>query len=191
MRAMEEKILTEGVVLPGDVLKVGSFLNQQMDVPFLTEVGREVASLFGGAGVTKVLTIEASGIAFAFAVAQALGVNMAVIKKNSTSNVSGSVYTAHIYSYTHGKEYTAVLSRDYMNAGEKVLLVDDFLACGNAFRGMLEMVRDAGAECVGAVAAVEKGYQGGGDALRSEGIRVESMAIVDSMHDGCITFRQQ
>ena len=189
MERMEQKILSEGKVLPGGILKVGSFLNQQIDTAFLREIGQEVAALFGGCGVTKVLTIESSGIAIAAAAGMAMGVPMVFAKKHKSSNVDGAVYTAVVHSYTHGTDYTIVVSSDYLGEKDRVLLVDDFLANGKALIGLTELVRQAGGTVVGAAIAIEKGFQGGGDALRAEGVRVESLAIVDSMTDDAITFR--
>lgn len=189
MKLMEEKILREGKVLPGGILKVGSFLNQQIDTVFLAQMGREIARLYAGQGVTKVLTIEASGIAIAAAAGMALGVPMVFAKKHKTSNVDGSVYTASVHSFTHNTDYTIVVSSDYLLPGDKVLLVDDFLANGKALNGLMELCAQAGAEVVGVSAAIEKGFQGGGDSLRAKGVRVESLAIIDTMDDTSITFR--
>ena len=160
MERMEQKILSEGKVLPGGILKVGSFLNQQIDTVFLGEIGREVAALFGGCGVTKILTIESSGIAIAAAAGMAMGVP------------------------------TVVVSSDYLLPGDKVLLVDDFLANGKALLGLMELARQAGAQVVGAACAIEKGFQGGGDRLRTQGVRVESLAIIEEMSDDGIRFRR-
>ena len=189
MKAMERKILEEGKVLPGGILKVGSFLNQQIDTSFLGEMAKEFARLYADAGVNKVLTIESSGIAIAAAVALEMGVPMVFAKKHKSSNVDGKVYTAVVHSYTHGTDYTIVVSSDYLGENDRVLLVDDFLANGKALVGLTELVRQAGGTVVGAAIAIEKGFQGGGDALRAEGVRVESLAIVDSMTDDAITFR--
>lgn len=189
MKLMEEKILREGKVLPGGILKVGSFLNQQIDTHFLAQMGQEIARLYAGQGVTKVLTIEASGIAIAAAAGMALGVPMVFAKKHKTSNVDGSVYSASVHSFTHNTDYTIVVSSDYLLPGDKVLLVDDFLANGKALNGLMELCDQAGAEVVGVSAAIEKGFQGGGDSLRAKGIRVESLAIIDAMDDTSITFR--
>lgn len=189
MKKMEEKILTEGKVLPGGILKVGSFLNQQIDTVFLKEMAQEFAKMFADCGVTKVLTIESSGIAIAAAVGMEMGVPVVFAKKHKSSNVDGDVYTAVVHSYTHNTDYTIVVSSDYLRAGERVLLVDDFLANGKALIGLTELVNLAGAQLVGAAIAVEKGFQGGGDSLRAQGIRVESLAILDSMSDDSITFR--
>ncbi len=189
MKALEEKIVKEGAVLPGHILKVGSFLNQRIDVNFMMEMGREVAELYRGEKITKVLTIEASGIAFAFAVAAQLGVPMAFAKKHSSANVGNDIYSAVVHSYTHNKDYTIVISKEYLSSDDKILIADDFLACGNALNGLMAMAKAAGAEVVGCAIAVEKGFQGGGDKLRAEGVRVESLAIVDSMTDSELTFR--
>ena len=188
MKALEDKILKEGKVLPGHVLKVGSFLNQQLDVKFLAEMGAEIARLFRDAGVTKVMTIEASGIALATLAALSLGVPCVIVKKHASANQSRDVWSAEIASYTHGNVYTAAVAKEYLGEGERVLIVDDFLACGNAIRGMKQMIDAAGATLVGCAIAVEKKFQGGGDALREEGIRVESLAMVDTMTDDALTF---
>ena len=186
MKALEEKILKEGQVLSGNVLKVGSFLNQRIDTLFMLEMGKEVASLFSDQTITKVLTVEASGIAFAFAVATAIGVPMVFAKKHASANVSGALYRASVYSYTHQRSYDIVVSREYIDGSDKLLLVDDFLANGNALKGMIAIADEAGAEVVGCCAAIEKGYQGGGDDLRAKGYRVESLAIVESMENGLV-----
>ena len=190
MKAMEKKILEEGKVLPGGILKVGSFLNQQIDTSFLGEMAKEFARLYADAGVNKVLTIESSGIAIAAAVALEMDVPMLFAKKHKSSNVDGAVYTAEVYSYTHNTSYTIVVSSDYLKSTDTVLLVDDFLANGKALIGLTDLVRQAGATTVGAAIAIEKGFQGGGDALRAQGVRVESLAIVESMTDDSITFRR-
>ena len=190
MRLMQDKILREGQVLPGGILKVGSFLNQQIDTAFLRSMGQEIARLYGESGVTKVLTIEASGIAIAAAAAMELGVPMLFAKKHKTSNVDGSVYSTVVHSFTHGMDYTVVVSRDYLLPSDTVLLVDDFLANGAALRGLVDLVRQAGATVAGAAIAIEKAFQGGGDALRAAGVRVESLAVIERMDDTGIIFRK-
>lgn len=190
MELMEQKIREEGKVLPGGILKVGSFLNQQIDTGFLAQVGAEIARLFQGAGVSKVLTIESSGIAIGAAAGMALGVPLVFAKKHKTSNVDGNTYSTLVHSYTHNTDYTVVVSSDYLLPSDRVLLVDDFLANGKALVGLIDLVSQAGAELVGAACAIEKGFQGGGDALREKGIRVESLAIIDEMSDTGITFRE-
>lgn len=191
IRALEQRILAEGQILPGEVLKVGSFLNQQIDTKLIKEMGEEIAGLFSCNNVTKVLTIESSGIAIAFAAGVALGVPVVFAKKHSTSNLSGDVLSSKVFSYTHQQTYDVVVSADYITDKDTVLIVDDFLAKGNALNGLIEIVGKAGAELAGCAIAIEKGFQGGGDSLRAKGIRVESLAIIDSMTDDSLVFRKQ
>lgn len=188
MQRMEEMILNEGKVLPGGILKVGSFLNQQIDAGLLKEVGEEIASMYEGEGVTKILTIESSGIAIAAAAGIAMGVPVLFAKKHKTSNVDGEVYRARVHSFTHGNDYDAVVSRDFLSSEDRVLLVDDFLASGNALNGLLELSAAAGAEVLGAVVAIEKRFQGGGDELRAKGLRVDALALIESMGDDGVVF---
>ncbi len=190
MKALEERILKDGQVLPGHVLKVGGFLNHQIDAPFMMDMGREVARLFEGEKPTKILTVEASGIAFGLAVAAAMGLPLVFGKKNKTSNVNADVYSAAVHSYTHNVDNLVIVSKEYLKEGDRVLIVDDFLANGCALRGLMEIVAQAGAVTVGCATAIEKGFQGGGDALRAEGVRVESLAIVEEMSDTTLTFRR-
>ncbi len=191
IKALEEKILKEGQVLPGNILKVGGFLNQQIDVKFLQEMGKEIARLYDGCGVTKILTIESSGIAIAVGAALFMDVPVVFAKKNKSKNVSGDVYTAQVESFTHGTTYDIVVSREYISPDDKVLIVDDFLANGKALLGLKSLIEDAGATIVGAAIAIEKGFQQGGENLRASGMRVESLAIVDSMSDTDVVFRAQ
>lgn len=190
MRELEERILRDGKVLPGNVLKVGSFLNQQLDVPFMMRMGREIAEMYRDEKVTKILTVEASGIALAVAAAAAMEVPVVFAKKNRSSNVSGNVYTAPVHSYTHNKDFTIVVSADYIKKTDKLLIVDDFLANGEALRGLLSIAGQAGAPVAGCAVAIEKGFQGGGDALRADGIRVDALATVAQMSDSGLTFRK-
>ena len=189
IRALEQRILTEGRVLPGEVLKVGSFLNQQIDTKLLKEMGDEVARLFSQSNVTKVLTIESSGIALAYAAAVSLGVPMVFAKKHKSSNLAGSILTSKVFSYTHQQTYDIMVSADYINSGDNILIIDDFLAMGNALNGLIDIVGQAGASLAGCAIAIEKGFQGGGDALRAKGIRVESLAIIEKMTDDSLEFR--
>lgn len=191
MELLKEKILNEGEIYEGNVLKVDCFLNHQIDVPFLREIGKEFYRLFKDEGVNKILTIEASGIAIASMVAQEFGCPLLFAKKTKTKNIAGDVYTTAVESYTHGTTYTIMVSKRFLNKGDKVLIVDDFLAIGNALNGLIKLVKDSGAELAGCGAVIEKGYQGGGDKLREQGIRVESLAIVESMNHetGDIIFR--
>ena len=176
MKALEDKILKEGTVLPGNILKVGSFLNHQLDGDFLMEMGREIARLF-------------AEIAVAVAASAAMHVPAVFAKKHRTGNVSGETYKTVVHSYTHGVDYDVVVARDYLSSADRVLIVDDFLANGKALEGLLDIISQAGAEAVGAAIAIEKGFQHGGDKLRASGLRVESLAIVETMENGQIHFR--
>ncbi len=189
MKALEEKILKEGTVLPGHILKVGSFLNQQLDVDFLAQMGEEVKSLYADTQVNKILTIESSGIAIAVAVGMVMHIPVVFAKKNKSANVSGDVYVSRVHSYTHNKDYDVTVSAEYLGKDDKVLIIDDFLANGKALEGLIDIINQAGAELVGCTCAIEKGFQGGGDRLRAQGIRVESLAIVDQMSDNSLEFR--
>ncbi len=191
MLALEEKIIKEGTVLPGNILKVGSFLNHQLDPDFIMEMGKEIARLFGNDGVTKILTIETSGIPIAFAAGAAMHVPVVFAKKHKSGNISGEVYTSVVHSYTHNTDYTVVVEGAYLSSEDKILVVDDFLANGKALLGLFDIVGQAGAALVGATCAIEKGFQKGGDSLREKGIKVDSLAIVDGMEDGKIIFRKQ
>ena len=186
---LEQRILEEGQILPGEVLKVGSFLNQQIDTKLLKAMGEEIARLFEGNNVTKVLTIESSGIAIAFAAGLEMGLPVVFAKKHSSLNVSGNILTSKVFSYTHQQTYDVVVSGDYITKDDTVLIVDDFLAKGNALAGLIDIVEQAGAKLAGCAIAIEKGFQGGGDALRAKGIRVESLAIIDKMTDDSLEFR--
>ena len=191
IRALEQRILTEGQVLPGEVLKVGSFLNQQIDTKLLKNMGDEIAVLFSQSNVTKVLTIESSGIALAYAAAVSLGVPMVFAKKHKSSNLAGNILTSKVFSYTHQQTYDIMVSGDYIKSGDNILIVDDFLAMGNALNGLIDIVGQGGAKLAGCAIAIEKGFQGGGDALRAKGIRVESLAIIEKMTDDSLEFRPQ
>lgn len=189
MKALEEKINREGLVYPGNILKVGSFLNHQLDVDFLMEMGKEIQHLFENEGITKIVTIESSGIAIAVAAAAYMHVPVVFAKKTKTSNLNGESYVSKVHSFTHNKDYDIVISKQFIARNDCVLLVDDFLAVGNALNGLIDITGQAGARVAGAAIAIEKGFQGGGDALRAKGIRVESLALIDSMEDGKIVYR--
>lgn len=191
MRKMEEKILAEGEILSGGVLKVGSFLNQQIDTVFMREIGEEIADMFKGEEITKILTIEASGIPIAVSAGFAMELPVVYAKKNKSSNISGDVYSTVVQSFTHGNKNHVIVNKEYISPDDKVLIVDDFLAHGSALTGLIEIVEMAGAKVVGCVAAIEKGFQLGGDRLREKGYRVESLAIIEEMDDIEITFRKQ
>ena len=189
MELMERRIREDGKVYPGGVLKVDSFLNHQLDVSLFSEMGKEWARLFAGENITRILTIEASGIGIACIVAQYFNVPVVFAKKNKTKNIAGDVYTSQVESYTHGKTYDIIVSKQFLQPEDRVLLIDDFLANGSALMGLVKLVEDAGATVVGAGIAVEKAFQAGGALVREYGVRVESLARVASMsEDGGITF---
>ncbi len=181
MKALEEKLCREATVLSTDILKVGNFLNQTLDIPFLCEMGREIARLYQDAGVTKIVTIEASGIAIAMVAAVHMGVPVVFAKKSRAATQTGDMYRATVRSFTHGNTYEAIIPTDMLSGRDRVLVVDDFLAHGAALRGLLSIIRQSGAYLVGCAIAVEKGFQGGGDALRAEGVRIDSLARIKSM----------
>ncbi len=189
MKALEQRILKDGKVLPGHVLKVGEFLNHQIDAPFMMEMGREIAALFAADKPNKILTVEASGIALGFAVAAVMELPLVFAKKSKTSNVDADVYCAVVHSYTHNKDNHVVVSKEILSKEDRVLIVDDFLANGCALRGLMEIVEQAGGVTVGCATAIEKGFQGGGDGLRREGVKVESLAIIDDMDGEQLQFR--
>ena len=190
MKALENKIINEGTVLSSDILKVGNFLNQQLDVDFISEMGKEIAELYKNDAVTKILTIEASGIAIATAAAMYMHVPVVFAKKSHASTQTGKMYTASVKSFTHGNIYDAIVPVDFINKNDKILIIDDFLAHGAALNGLISIVDQSGAKLCGCAIAIEKGFQGGGDALRSKGVRIDSLALIDSMSvDGGIVFR--
>ena len=191
MKKMEDKILAEATILPGGVLKVGSFLNQQVDTVFMKEIGEEIADLYRDDEVTKILTIESSGIPIAISAGFAMGVPVVYAKKNKSSNISGDCYTTPVKSFTHGDTNNVVVTKEFISPDDRILIVDDFLAHGSALTGLISIVEQAGATVVGCAAAIEKGFQLGGDALREKGYRVESLAIIDEMTDEGVVFRKQ
>ena len=191
MKALEEKIRKEGKVLPGNILKVGNFLNHRLDVEFLCEMGKEIARLFEGCGVNKILTIETSGIAIAMGVAIHMGVPVVFAKKNKSKNVSGEVYSTDVVSFTHKNVSKVIVEKQFLTSDDRVLIVDDFLANGEALKGLIGICREAGVDIAGAAIAIEKGFQKGGAEIRGMGIRLESLAIVDSMTDDEVVFREQ
>ena len=191
MKALEDKILAEGMLVDGSVLNVGKFLNQQIDTIFLKEIGEEIRRLFEDSGATKILTVEASGIAVAVAAGMAMDLPVVFAKKSRTANISGEVYTSLVYSFTHDRENHIMVSKAYLPADEKILIVDDFLAHGSALNGLIAIAEDAGCEVVGCCAVIEKGFQMGGDNLRARGYRVESLTIIDQMDETGIVFRLQ
>ncbi len=189
MKLLEERIRRDGKVGEGDVLKVDSFLNHRIDVAFLSELGKEFYRLFANEQVNKVLTIEASGIGIACLTAQQFGCPVVFAKKTKTNNIYASVYTADVYSYTHQRPYTIVVSKEFLQPGDRVLIIDDFLAKGSALRALWKLIGEAGATTVGAGIVIEKAFQPGGAELRKEGMRIEALARVSAMsvQDG-VTF---
>ncbi len=190
MKILEEKILEEGKIYPGNVLKVDSFLNHQIDVGLLDVIGEAFYEKYKGKKITKILTIEASGIAIACATAKFFGVPVVFAKKSKSLNIGDDVYVSRVSSFTYGKEYDATISREYLKNDDKVLIVDDFIAIGNAMKGLVEICDQAGAEIVGIGICIEKAFQHGGDDLRQMGYDVTSLAIIDEMTDkGEVIFR--
>ena len=190
MQLLEERIRKDGIVKPGNILKVDSFLNHQMDIPFINELGKEFKRRFADAPITKILTIEASGIGIACLVAQHFNVPVVLAKKAQSLNLDGEMYCTKVQSFTHKRVYDVILSKKFLSAEDHVLIIDDFLANGCALQGLMEIVKESGAVLEGAGIVVEKGFQNGGDSLREQGIRVESLAIVDSMTDDSVSFRK-
>ena len=191
MKLLEERIRKEGRVKPGGVLKVDSFLNHQMDVELFNEIGKEFYRLFSDLPITKILTIEASGIGIACITAQYFHVPVVSAKKAQTINMGGKMLTTKVHSFTHQKDFHVVVTKKYISEDDHVLIIDDFLANGCAAEGLIDLVKEAGAVLEGVGIVIEKGFQKGGELLRSKGIRVESLAIVETMDDvtGEITFR--
>jgi len=191
MELLEKRILEDGTVRPGNILKVDNFLNHQLDIALLNEMGKEFKRLFADKKVTKILTIEASGIAIAAIAAQYFNVPVLFAKKAKSQNLDGDLYTSVVKSYTYGKEYTITVSKKFLGSDDHVLIMDDFLANGAAMQGLLDVAKQAGATVEGIGIAVEKGFQDGGAKLRRAGYNLHSLAIVDSMENCEIVFRKQ
>ena len=191
MQLLKDRIRKDGKIKEGNVLKVDSFLNHQMDVKLFQEIGKEFKRRFADEEITKILTIEASGIGIACVAAEVFDVPVVFAKKTQTKNIAGDVYTTKVESFTHGRVYDIIVSKEFLGKGDKVLLIDDFLANGKALEGLAELVTKSGAELVGAGVVIEKGFQVGGDIIRSKGIHLESLAIVESMEEktGEVVFR--
>lgn len=189
MKLLEDKILTCGKVLPGEVLKVDSFLNHQIDPVLITELGKAFYEHFSLYNISKILTVESSGIALALAAAQYFRVPVVFGKKGKHKNVGDNVYTCECFSYTKGQTYEVAVSKDYLTADDTVLIIDDFLANGAAAECLLNIIDQAGAKLAGIGIAIEKGFQPGGEKLRARGIDVQSLAIIESMTDESVTFR--
>ena len=193
MNFLEERILKDGIVKEGNVLKVDSFLNHQMDVELMDEIGREFHRRFADTPITKVLTIEASGIAIAYAVARCFNVPLVFAKKAKSINIDGDMYTAEVESFTHKNKNQVIVSKKFLSADDKLLIVDDFLANGCALQGLISIASMSGAEVAGIGIVIEKGFQCGGRAIRNLGYHLESLAIVDGMdaETKTVQFREQ
>lgn len=183
MEMLKERIRKDGVVKGTDVLKVDSFLNHQMDITLFGEIGKEFQRRFADSDVNKILTIEASGIGIACITAQYFNCPVIFAKKTQTKNIAGEVYTTQVESFTHGRIYDVIVSKRFLGPGDRVLVIDDFLANGAALEGLFDLIHQAGAELVGAGIVVEKAFQPGGARLREKGIRIESLARVKSMSE--------
>ena len=188
MELLQQRILSDGKVLPGGILKVDGFLNHQIDPALLYEMALELKRLYAGEEVTKVLTIEASGIAIAAMVGYVFGCPLVFAKKSKSKNISNDLYSVEVESFTHGNTNTVVVSKEYLKKEDRVLIIDDFLATGAALVGLKKLVELSGATLVGAGIAIEKVFQGGGDLLRSQGLRIESLARIASMENGKLIF---
>ena len=181
MQLLKERIIRDGKIGEGNILKVDSFLNHQMDIALFNEIGREFKRRFANCDVNKILTIESSGIGIACITAQFFDCPVIFAKKNKTRNIAGDVYTSKVESFTHGKVYDIIVSKEFLHPEDRVLLIDDFLANGSALQGLINLVQDAGATLVGAGICVEKAFQPGGDLIRGMGVRVESLARIKAM----------
>ena len=190
MKELEERIAQEGRIIDGRIIKVDGFLNHRIDTKLLNSMGQEFYRLFGDLGVTKILTAEASGIAVAVIAAQYFDVPVVFAKKAKSDNIEGGLYASEIYSYTYNRKVTFLVSKQWLGAEDRVLIIDDFLANGEALRGLIDIVDMAGAQLMGVGVAVEKGFQEGGKRLRERGINLQSLAIIEGVEDGKFRFRQ-
>ena len=191
MQELKERIVKEGKVLPGNIIKVDGFLNHRIDTELLGHIAEEFGKYFNMDEVTVVLTAEASGIALATAVASHFHKPMIFAKKAKSDNIEGGLYQSDIYSYTYKKKVTLLVSKEWLSSDDKVLIIDDFMANGEAMRGLCDIVREAGAELVGIGVAVEKGFQKGGDRLREAGVNLQSLAIIDGADENGFVFRDE
>ena len=191
MQQLKERILREGRVLPGNIIKVDGFLNHRVDTALMRDLADEFAKYFDVKNITMVLTAEASGIALATICAERYGVPMVFAKKAKSKNIDGEVYTSTVHSYTYGRDYDITLSKKFLSPSDKVLILDDFLANGKAMKGLLDVCAQAGATVGGIGICIEKGFQPGGAELRAAGYKLASLAIVDTMTDDQLTFREQ
>ena len=189
MKLLQDRIRQEGKVLPGKIIKIDGFMNHRVDVRLMREIAKEFGRLFDLTGLTSVLTVEASGIPLATICAEEFGVPLIFAKKAKSDNIEGGLYQSNIFSYTYKKKVTLLVASDWLGPKDKVLIIDDFLANGCALMGLIEIVKESGATLEGAGIVIEKGFQTGGQAIRDMGVRLESLAIIDSMTDDSLTFR--
>lgn len=189
MKQFQDRIRAEGRVLPGNIIKVDGFLNHRVDTALMRDMAKEFKSRFDLEGLTAVLTVEASGIALATICAEEFGVPLVFAKKAKSDNIEGGLYKSDIYSYTYKKKVTLIVASQWLGPNDKVLIIDDFLANGEALRGLVEIVQESGAELLGIGVAIEKGFQPGGQRLRDSGIHLESLAIIESADETGIVFR--
>lgn len=189
MELLKERIRKDGRIKDNHIIKVDGFLNHQIDIRLLDEIGKEFKRLFDGEKITKVITIEASGIAIACLVAKYFDVPIVFAKKSESKNIDGDVYRTTVTSYTRGRDYTVILEKRYLTSDDRILIIDDILATGKAQRGLLDISKQAGATVAGIGIVIEKGFQGGGDKLRDAGFNVQSLAIIDSMENQTVRFR--
>lgn len=191
MRAFQDRIRAEGRVLPGNIIKVDGFLNHRVDTALMRDMAKEFKSRFDLTGLTAVLTVEASGIALATICAEEFGVPLVFAKKAKSDNIEGGLYHSDIYSYTYKKKVTLIVASQWLGPKDRVLIIDDFLANGEALRGLVEIVQESGAELLGIGVAIEKGFQQGGKLIRERGIHLESLAIIESADEHGIAFREE
>lgn len=191
MQALKERILKEGKVLPGNIIKIDGFLNHRVDTALLRAIAKEFKTLFDTSKITVVLTAEASGIPLATICADEYGVPLLFAKKAKSDNIENGLFKSEVWSYTYKKKFTLIVSKEWLHESDNVLIIDDFMAKGNAVQGLLDIVEEAGCSLEGVGIAVEKGFQGGGDALRAKGINYKALAVIDSISDdGNVTFRE-
>lgn len=190
MEILERAIIEKGKVLDGGILKVGSFLNNRIDVKLISAIGKDIYEKFKDCGVTKILTVEASGIAIAVIASQFFNCDSVFAKKSRTANLDGELFFAKCFSYTHKNENVLILPKEYIVKDDVVLIVDDFLAHGEAVNALTDIVKQSGAKLAGVAIAIEKGFQGGGDSLRKKGVNLYSLAVIDSMENGRVVFRK-
>ena len=190
MQYLEQEILSKGKVLPGNILKVDSFLNTQIDIGLMKKLGEDIYAHFKDCGVNKILTVEASGIGIACITAQFFNCNVVFAKKSRTQNMGGDVYSADCFSFTHKTQSKLIVNKEFISENDKILIVDDFLANGEACNALMKIVSQANAKLVGIAIEIEKGFQGAGDKLRAQGVDLYSLAVIDKMEDGKIVFRK-